>query len=875
MFKVYVKLVARQLLYSISTVSLAVFVLGIPNAFSAVSTDFVWLEGTLVDINSTPLPSTKARYSIVYYLQFNKVKMRRLDLSKLKPDQWKGLITKGVTIKVSKQNHAAVLSGSASVYQVLSVRYSPASKLKKTPKQRALKAQALEQPIYKKPWLNLLCKFADIATEPHSSDYYQTMFGGTYPYLGHYWKETSFGVVDIAGTQTIDEWATLPHEHSYYKPAGSEDADIAKLKEDCINAANVSNNLDSYYGVNLFFNGIIFDRWSGLGGGGTTWIDLGAEGSLGVVAHEMGHAYGLAHSSGRYGNEYDSPWDVMSNAHRGGSFGVYRGVPQHTIAIHKQQLGIIKPRFQWDNAAFDASAGYELHLSRLEGEPNSGGSYLIAIINTVDGSKRYSIETRDKIDYDRSLPAKAVIIHEIDEIDENAYFRLRAYVVDPDNNGDLSDAGAQWQVGETFSDSANNISIEILSETATGYNIRVTAPKIKPIDVVDNITATNDLLDKVTVSWAPVSGATYYKVLRYDSWDFSTTFTELITTDSATSFSDYPNDFKLHYYQVKACNSIGCSPVGRYQYAKGSLLFSLSASDGDFLGKVEVSFKAASFIKEYILWRFISSSASGNRYSYVDSASTGPLIDNAVVAGVKYKYRISAIYHGETSSYFLDSVDEGYADTDSDADGIGNKVDTDDDNDGVLDEADAFPLDAAESVDTDGDGMGNNADTDDDNDGLPDSWEIRYGLDSLNASDASEDNDDDGVTNLEEYTLGTNPNGDAFTLDVDGDGVTKPLTDGLLVLRYQFGFRDNALLVGAVGLSATRKTASQIKTYFKEAGLDFDIDGDGDIKPLTDGLLTLRYLFGFRGGTLISGAVGVGATRRTSGDIEQYLQSKL
>ena len=33
----------------------------------------------------------------------------------------------------------------------------------------------------------------------------------------------------------------------------------------------------------------------------------------------------------------------------------------------------------------------------------------------------------------------------------------------------------------------------------------------------------------------------------------------------------------------------------------------------------------------------------------------------------------------------------------------------------------------------------------------------------------------------------------------------------------------------------------------------FDVDGDGSTAPLTDGLLTLRYHFGFRGATLIDG----------------------
>ena len=58
---------------------------------------------------------------------------------------------------------------------------------------------------------------------------------------------------------------------------------------------------------------------------------------------------------------------------------------------------------------------------------------------------------------------------------------------------------------------------------------------------------------------------------------------------------------------------------------------------------------------------------------------------------------------------------------DSDSDGIGNNADTDDDNDRVADSLDAFPLDASESLDTDLDGVGDNADTDDDNDGVADS----------------------------------------------------------------------------------------------------------------------------------------------------------
>ena len=91
----------------------------------------------------------------------------------------------------------------------------------------------------------------------------------------------------------------------------------------------------------------------------------------------------------------------------------------------------------------------------------------------------------------------------------------------------------------------------------------------------------------------------------------------------------------------------------------------------------------------------------------------------------------------------------------SDTDSIGNACDVDDDNDGVRDALDAFSQDVTETTDTDLDGTGNNADTDDDNDGLPDGVELAQGLNPLDASDALTDLDSDGVSNLQEYQLGT------------------------------------------------------------------------------------------------------------------------
>ena len=235
---------------------------------------------------------------------------------------------------------------------------------------------------------------------------------------------------------------------------------------------------------------------------------------------------------------------------------------------------------------------------------------------------------------------------------------------------------------------------------------------------------------------------------------------------------------------------------------------------------------------------------------------------------------------------------------DTDLDGTGNNADSDDDNDSVLDGADAFPLDATETSDTDSDGVGDNADAfpsdaeesiDTDGDQVGDNADNCPNLSNanqLNTDGDTEgdvcdlDDDNDGFSDQEELVAATDPLGASscpgcFNWDIDDDGEAIALTDGLMMIRHMFGFGGDSLSAGAMGAEAGRATPEAISSHLTGANAELDVDGDGESKALTDGLLLIRYLFGFSGDSLISGAIGNGAERDTAEEVEAYIEARL
>ena len=106
--------------------------------------------------------------------------------------------------------------------------------------------------------------------------------------------------------------------------------------------------------------------------------------------------------------------------------------------------------------------------------------------------------------------------------------------------------------------------------------------------------------------------------------------------------------------------------------------------------------------------------------------------------------------------------------------------------------------------------------------------------------------------------------------DLDGNGHADALTDGLLMLRHNFQIRGDDLVNGAVAVNSPLTTL-EVEQSIENAYDIVDIDDDGRVDALTDGLILLRHLFGLAGDALTIGVISDTSNRSTNIQIEQYL----
>ena len=116
--------------------------------------------------------------------------------------------------------------------------------------------------------------------------------------------------------------------------------------------------------------------------------------------------------------------------------------------------------------------------------------------------------------------------------------------------------------------------------------------------------------------------------------------------------------------------------------------------------------------------------------------------------------------------------------------------------------------------------------------------------------------------------------GETLSWDIDNDGNADALTDGLLLLRFSFGLTGDALTNGTISADSNL-SPTEVEASANAIQAIADIDGNGSVDALTDGLLLLRYLFDVSGNSFINGAIATNATRLTEYEINQYIENYL
>ena len=337
--------------------------------------------------------------------------------------------------------------------------------------------------IGSQPWVTLACKFSDVAAEPKTVAYFQTMLSNDAGRLDDYWRTVSYGTANVAGSVATG-WFTLPQPRSYYIPSGSP-AKLTDLFKDCTAVADASVDFSHAVGINLMFN----DDLDGYAWGGNRYATLdGKSGSWRVtweppwgykseapLAHEMGHGFGLPHAnnSDRDGDPYDNPWDVMSDAwHNATSDATYGTQPKHIGIFSRDRLGWVDaarkltiatmglyPNLPLDAAELAASANLQMIVVTLPGEP---------------ATHYYTIEARRAGDvgdlYDNNLAGSAVIIHEVDTTRAEPAWSVDAQVPPASF---ANDAGSMFVVGESWTAPYGAFTLTVDAASSNGFAVSI------------------------------------------------------------------------------------------------------------------------------------------------------------------------------------------------------------------------------------------------------------------------------------------------------------------------------------------------------------------------------------------------------------------
>ncbi|WP_251022285.1 M6 family metalloprotease domain-containing protein [Streptomyces sp. ISL-10] len=183
-----------------------------------------------------------------------------------------------------------------------------------------------------------------------------------------------------------------------------------------------------------------------------------------LVAHETGHTFGLpdlyAFDAGTDAHRFVGGWDVM---------GLIGGAGPHYFAWHSWKLG-------WtdDNQVVcRASAGSDtVRLTAVE----YGSGTKMAVVRTGPGTA-YVVESRRAVQGDTGVCSTGALVYKVDTSVATGYGPIQVMDAKPaatPANGCRPLDDAPFWAGESFTDSASGVRIEVLSADGYGETVRIT-----------------------------------------------------------------------------------------------------------------------------------------------------------------------------------------------------------------------------------------------------------------------------------------------------------------------------------------------------------------------------------------------------------------
>lgn len=264
----------------------------------------------------------------------------------------------------------------------------------------------------------LLCRSSDSAAPQNMAYWRGFLADRTAGGVASYWWETSLGTYDL-GRSDLRGWYVVPKTTAEWRALGSTSA---KIKA-CIDAAAAdTTNAYSIPSGNRVL--VISHPGVGTQASGNSAL-VGSDANTGTIAHEAGHALGLVHSySNDFGylnawwaerGEYDDPWDAMSWALGFPVATPFGAAPAWLSGPTLDSLGWL-PRSRVITAGSDGKRSATYTLAALTHPEVSGALMLRVPFDIEDPQHYFAIEFRQRDSWDASLPADAVLIHEVTKV---------------------------------------------------------------------------------------------------------------------------------------------------------------------------------------------------------------------------------------------------------------------------------------------------------------------------------------------------------------------------------------------------------------------------------------------------------------------------